>query len=242
MVDTSPAIIRMQFLLEQWEPLSDLRSIFLSCYTMMTRNMLSCIHDGKFHDPDWVNGLLEHFAGYYFAALDNHEINAHECPAVWRETFSATQNSKTRAIQHLLLGVNAHINYDLVLALCDVLESEWGDLSLEERAKRYEDHCRINNVIAKTIDEVQDRVLERYTPELDLIDKAFGRLDEWLISRLITRWRDQVWSLAIQWLECTSHDERESLIRQVESISLRRGEFILMKWSRLPEMGLTNDS
>jgi Family of unknown function (DUF5995) len=236
MAGTSLAITRMQSLLEQWEVLSDLRSVFLSCYAMMTRNMLSSINGGNFHDPVWVSRLLEHFAGYYFTALDSHAVDTASCPAVWKVTFAAAQNNSTRAVQHLLLGVNAHINYDLVLALCDMLEPEWAQLPFEERAQRYEDHCQINWIIAETIDEVQDRVLERYSPELDLMDKVFGRIDEWLISGLITRWRDQVWSYAMQWVESQSPEERGNLIRQVEDTSLRRGDFILLKWGSLPEL------
>jgi hypothetical protein len=235
-MDAPLAITRMQSLLDQWEPLSDLRSIFLSCYTMMTRNMLRSIQAGGFHDPIWVNQLLEHFAGYYFNALNSHDNEADSCPAVWKVTLKTAKNNSARAVQHLLLGVNAHINYDLVLALCDMLEHEWDNLSSKERALRYSDHCRINQIIADTIDEVQDLVLERYSPPMDIVDKAFGRLDEWLISRLLTRWRDQVWSLAVQWLESSSSEERYVLIQQVEAVSLRRGEFILMKWGNLLEL------
>jgi hypothetical protein len=237
MIDTSPAITRMQSLLEQWEKLSDIRSIFLACYTAMTRNMLTSLQAGSFQDPIWVERLLEHFAVYYFDAIDSQEFKTDACPAVWQATFKAAQNNNIRAVQHLLLGVNAHINYDLVLALCDMLQLEWEGLSLGDRRLRYEDHCRINQIIAETIDEVQDQVLERYSPALDLIDKAFGRLDEWMISRLITHWREQVWSLATQLVDCTSPDERGSLIGQVEANSLRRGEFILLKWGNLAELG-----
>jgi hypothetical protein len=236
MVDTSPAIIRMQSLLEQWEPRSDLRAVFLSCYTLMTRNMIASIQAGRFHDPLWVNNLLEHFAGYYFTALDAHDFGAESCPVIWQVTFNAVGNKNTRAVQHLLLGVNAHINYDLVLALCDLLEPEWAALPLEKRAQRYEDHCLINQIIAETIDEVQDQVLEHYSPKMDLVDRALGRLDEWLISRLITGWREQVWSLARQWVESDSAEERANLTQQVEAASLRRGEFIMMKWGRLAEL------
>lgn len=60
----------MNELLQQWEQTDDRRAIFLGCYALMTRNMLAGLNTGQFHDPRWVRALLEHFAGYYFDALD----------------------------------------------------------------------------------------------------------------------------------------------------------------------------
>ena len=63
----------MEALISQWETHADPRGVFLSCYCLMTRNMLAAIHRRDFHDPVWVGRLLDHFAGYYFAALDAYE-------------------------------------------------------------------------------------------------------------------------------------------------------------------------
>jgi hypothetical protein len=224
------ALTRMQSLLDQWEPLADRRVIFLSCYSRMTRNMLYSLEKGQFNDPAWVNDLLEHFAGYYFDALDAYTGSPVASPVVWQHTFNAASDSLTRPVQHLLLGVNAHINYDLVLALIDVLESEWTALTESQRLQRYDDHCQINEIIAYTIDEVQDEVLERYSPAMDLIDRAFGRLDEFLIARLISGWRDQVWRQVMQWFETSSPEQQDSLLRQVEKTCVQRGQLIQLNW------------
>lgn len=221
----------MDDLISQWEQAADRRSIFLTCYSMMTRNMLAAVEAGDFHDPAWVLRLLVHFAGYYFAALEACETGGPASPAVWVLAFDAARQPRTQAIQNLILGVNAHINYDLVLALADLLEPEWQALSPEQRRQRYDDHCHVNTIIAQTVDAVQDNVLERHAPAMDLIDRAFGRLDEWLISSLITRWRDQVWELAVQYVETASHEARERMRLEVEAASLQRGRLILMDWS-----------
>jgi hypothetical protein len=225
-----PVLSRMQSLLNQWEPLADCRAIFLSCYSRMTRNMLYSLEKGQFNDPAWVNDLLEHFASYYFDALDAYTDSPVASPAVWLHTFNATTDPRTRPVQHLLLGVNAHINYDLVLALIDVLEPEWPDLTENQRLQRYDDHCQINEIIASTIDEVQDEVLEHYSPAMELIDRAFGRLDEFLIARLISGWRDQVWQQVLQWFEISSPEQQGSLLRQVEQTCLQRGQLIQLNW------------
>ncbi len=69
----SPVIERMQALIARWEEQADPRSVFLSCYLLMTRNMLSAIDRGEFTDPAWADRLLHRFADYYFVALDAYE-------------------------------------------------------------------------------------------------------------------------------------------------------------------------
>ncbi len=221
MQDHRPAVDRMVAVLTQWESAGDRRAIFLGCYTMMTRNMLAALDAGRFHDGPWVRALLEHFAGYYFDALAACEAGAPIAPAVWRRTFAAAGRPKTRALQNLLLGVNAHVNFDLTFAVVDMLAPEWAGLSEVEREARYQDFCQVNRIIAETVDEVQDEVLERYAPAMDLVDKLLGRLDEWIAARMITRWRDEVWRNVVRWLAADDTAERAALHRKVEAAALR---------------------
>ncbi|MCX7706946.1 MAG: DUF5995 family protein [Anaerolineae bacterium] len=216
-----PALTRMTELLAQWERAGDRRAIFLGCYTMMTRNMLAALDAGRFHDAHWVRALLEHFAHYYFDALDACEAGNPAAPVVWRRTFAAAGRPKTRALQNLLLGVNAHVNYDLIFATADLLVEEWAGLSEPERALRHEDFCQVNRIIAETVDEVQDEVLERYAPAMDLADRLFGRLDEWLAGHVIARWRDHVWDNTVRWLEESDEASRAALRQKVEKDALR---------------------
>ena len=37
---------------------------------------------------------------------------------------------------------------------------------------------------------------------MKVIDQLFGRLDEYLLSILITSWREEVWQHAIKLIEC----------------------------------------
>lgn len=228
-----PVIQRMQALIQQWEAAADRRSVFLSCYMLMTSNMLAAIDAGEFDDAGWVHTLLHRFADYYFDALTRYEQNSLATPAVWRVTFEAARRPQTHVLQNLLLGVNAHINYDLVLTLVDMLEREWAGLSPEQRQRRYADHCHVNQVIGQTVDCVQDTIVERLAPALDIVDKLLGPLDEWMASRLISHWRDQVWQHAVLLMETPQPAERERLRRQVEAASLQRADAILLDSSLL---------
>ena len=221
-----PAVRRMQALILQWEAEADQRATFLSCYLMMTRNMLSAIRQQEFNDTAWVDELLHRFADYYFVALDAYEQDAMQAPPVWQVAHNAARQARGLPLQELLLGVNAHINYDLVLTLVDMLQPEWENLSEEQRVSRYTDHCHVNDVICGTIDAVQDQVIEPTMPVMDLIDKLLGPLDERLISHLITGWREQVWQNAMQLLQTREAEERARILRQVEDDALQFGRLM----------------
>ena len=254
-----PATERMLSLLGQWQQIDDRRYVFLNCYYLMTSNMLRAIQAGEFRDSYWVGHLLEHFAGYYFNALDAYDAgqaaateerlpgeagqaaategrlfgkagqaNGHVggAPAVWRFTFDAACNPKMHVMQHLLLGINAHINCDLVFAVADLLEPEWAALNPQQRQMRYTDHCHVNHVIAVTIDSVQDTVVERFSPAMNLVDKGLGPLDEWAAVKLITFYRDRVWKQAIRLVELPPSEARQALRQEVEQTSLSRAHLI----------------
>ena len=227
---SQPYVIeQMEHTIRRWESDADRRSTFLKCYLLMTRNMLTGLEKGEFRDPVWVERLLTRFAEYYFQALTEYRSRDQQAPSVWRRAHDIAVGGEAQVLQDLLLGVNAHINYDLVLALVDVLEPERERLTEEKLNERYADHCRVNVIIARTIDSVQDQVIEVLEPEMDVLDKLLGRLDEWMISSLITRWRDEVWGHALEMLWLETPSERERKRREVEALTLDRANGIMLE-------------
>ena len=219
----------MDELAQQWEQRSDRRCFFLRCYALMTANTLRAIDQGQFHDPPWVAQLLHRFADYYFLALEAYEQSDARTPAVWQLAFDAAARQETQILQDLLLGINAHINYDLALTLVDMLEPEWATLSPEQRRQRYEDHCHVNTIIAATVDSVQDQVVTPDNRWLGLVDWVLGPLDEHVAARLIRHWREEVWQQAMQMLATTDPDERADLRRLLAAQSAARSDQILSR-------------
>jgi hypothetical protein len=220
-------LIRMTTLVDQWEAAHDRRAIFLGCYRLMTANMLDAIEAGRFHDAVWVSSLLHRFADYYFDALKLYDQQRPDTPAVWRLAFDATRDEDVMTLQHLLLGVNAHINFDLVFTLVDLLAPEWTGLTDERRAQRHTDHTLVNRIIGETVDAVQDQVIDRHSPWYDFVDKLLGPVDEWLTSRLISQWREEVWENAVRYLAAATPEERETLRQRIEQQALRLGSDML---------------
>lgn len=221
-------LARMHALLSVWEESADRRDIFLRCYRMMTANMHTAIGSRSFEDVAWVDRFLRRFAEFYFDALAAWESDASQAPRVWQLAHESTRRADTAILQHLLLGVNAHINYDLVLTVDELLAGEWHAMLPHERATRHRDYCRVNDIIASTIDAVQDDLLSPSIPLASLLDRVMGRLDEYLISRLITSWRDQTWEGAIALLEAPDADTRTHIIGEVEQRALRMADLITL--------------
>lgn len=221
---------QMDACVEEWQTAGDGRAIFLRCYRVMTRNMLADLGEG-FQDPAWVDGLLHRFAAYYFEALIRYENGDPDTPRIWTQAHDRSMSAAASPIVRLLLGVNAHINYDLVLTLEECLRPEWRGCTRERRSVRYADHCQVNRIIAASIDTVQDDILEPDLPVAAVLDVLMGPLDEYVISTLIANWRETVWQSACEMLNANSERERQEVLQRVEHRSLRIADQV---WTRIP--------
>jgi hypothetical protein len=220
MSDPDQTLERMRSCLCRWEPVGDARAVFLSCYEMMTRNVLESVAAGEFYDPAWVRHLLVHFAGYYFRALDAYEAGEPSMPAVWACAYRAAARRGAPAVQQLLLGVNAHINYDLIFATADLLADEWEAMSVEDRERRRSDYNHVNDVIGRIINQVQAEIVNRREPVLEIVDVMLGPLDEWLVELEVSRWRDKVWAQALHRVSLSDPVAREQHRDAVEAAAM----------------------
>jgi hypothetical protein len=207
---------RMDYTIECWEKTSDNRQIFLRCYNMMSSNMYEAVKHGRFSDAEWVNQLVVRFSEYYFEALDHYEQFSAQTPEVWKQAHDTTLRQKLHVLQNLLIGVNAHINYDLPLALYDCLKRDWNAYDEITKSSTKSDHELVNIIIGETIDAVQDDVIAPMSPAMAVLDKLMGRMDEWLLSRLIRSWRGNVWEVTQKLLQADSPESREVIRLQQE--------------------------
>jgi hypothetical protein len=107
-------------------------------------------------------------------------------------------------IQDLVLGINAHINYDLALALHHVGVDT-------KRDERYADHTAVNQVLQAAIDQLQDQVCDIYAPILRVLDFAGGRLDETLAHFSVAKARESAWLSAVALANARDDRERDGL-------------------------------
>jgi hypothetical protein len=80
------------------------------------------------------------FASYYMRAFRG-EIEAPRC---WQATWDVAADDDLLIVQHLLLGINAHINHDLPLAVVEVAREAGGLQAVKA------DFHAVNDVLAAT--------------------------------------------------------------------------------------------
>ena len=151
----------------------DRRSVFLTVYAAMTETVDDGLRSGRFADPAWVEAYLVAFADRYRAAFVAYERGAFaDVPPPWLVAFRAAAAGQTLVVQDALLGVNAHINYDLAYTLCDVGVDP-------DRQAKHSDHAAVNGVLADLVDAVQAALATTYAAGgLSDADAVLGELDE----------------------------------------------------------------
>lgn len=170
----------------------DRRSVFLTVYTRMTEQVLAGVDDGAFRDPDWVSDYLVSFGNAYRRAHLAYERGDYsDVPVPWRIAFDTARSEDTLALQDALLGVNAHINYDLAYTL----EEAGID---PDRPDRHADHDHVNAILADLVDTVQEALVTVYDAlGVTSADTLLGHLDEQLMLLGLTGGRAFAWENAV---------------------------------------------
>ncbi len=88
---------------------------FAALYHRVTIQIRHTILNHGFENPELLNKLAICFAGRYFEALELYE-SGEQPTAPWKVAFDASKRRHPIILQHLLLGMNAHINLDLAIA------------------------------------------------------------------------------------------------------------------------------
>ena len=162
--------------------------VFLSIYQRTTQAVGDAVERACFEDPEWVEGWEATFASHYLAALDAELSGGDTVPRPWRLVFAASLDLPP--LRHVLLGMNAHINYDLPQALLAVInDDDFSNPLLIDRRRR--DSERIDTVLATRMPAEQDELIATdATTMLDRLLTPLGRLGS---RSLLHEARQKVW-------------------------------------------------
>ncbi|TPV92588.1 MAG: hypothetical protein B7733_25005 [Myxococcales bacterium FL481] len=161
---------------------------FAALYAHMTRAVRDGIASGRLQDPQTATELDVRFGNRYLAAFEAWRSDQ-SFARTWDVAFAATGRPGPLVMQHLLLGIHAHVNLDLGVSTATVLRE------LPDRDAFQTDFFEINAIIRELVDDVQSRV-NHLSPWFGLIDLLGGRADESLFDFKLTRARDWAWSFA----------------------------------------------
>ena len=214
--------------LQAFRSAGDRRSVFATCYLVMTRTMVKNLQQQMFDDNVWVEKYLVAFANLYRIALLQREADDDCLPSCWKAAFDSAETGSSLVIQDLVLGINAHVNHDLALALQTV--------SIDPHESRHADHDRVNLVLQQATQPVETAISQLYAPGLGLLARALGPLGSDVTNFSLDAAREHAWSMALAL--CSSDDttpDRQAAIRQsLDSTAVVLAKIILTPTSDLP--------
>jgi hypothetical protein len=182
---------RMEGLLAPLEAGGDPGRFFLATYLRTTRAVAGELERGGFRDPGWVERWDVAFAGLYLDAVEDAQAGRRP-PEPWAVAFGAGQRDGLPPLRHVLLGMNAHINYDLAQSLLAVIsEPEFDDPEL--LAGRHADHEHIDQVLVARVG-AEDSELEAVGGPRSTTDRLLQHLNRLATKRFLRESRAKVWA------------------------------------------------
>ncbi len=201
---------------------------FGALYERVTLAIKRAIVARSFEDNDRMGLLDRAFAGRFLDAWDRHKRGAAPT-ASWAVAFDALSDRGTLIIQHLLLGINAHINLDLGIAAATIAPgAAIGSLK--------DDFDKINAILARLVGAVQ-LALDEVSPRFKTIE-AVAWVEDKIFDFALDAARDGAWAFAVK-LAALSSDRwgDEIAARDVAVVGVARAilnpgalEVPVLKW------------
>jgi hypothetical protein len=160
---------------------------FAALYRKVTVRVKEGIARGEFEDGARMEVLDVIFANRYIEAYQQHE-NGEPTTLSWQYAFAKTAHYWPVVSQHLLWGINAHINLDLGIAAAQTARGS----SLPELKADFD---KINELLAELLEEVQEELAQIW-PIFKYLFRLVGRLDDRLIGFSMEKARNGAWQFA----------------------------------------------
>jgi Family of unknown function (DUF5995) len=170
---------------------------FAAVYRKVTAKIAEGIATGFFDDSERMQRLDVVFADRYLSALAGYQTGGTATKS-WELALEATTASRPIILQHLLVGINAHINLDLGIAAAATAPGQ----ALPGLRRDFD---RINEIIASLISRVEHDIAE-VSPWIGLLDRIGGRHDEELVRFSIEVARTEAWRFAVELAPLAQHD------------------------------------
>jgi hypothetical protein len=186
---------------------NDPAGYFAYIYRRTTAQIKQAIIDNEFEDNQRIEEFDVVFANRYLSAYRDFHDGLPVCRS-WEIAFQAKKERIT-ILQHIILGMNAHINYDLGISA-----DEYTAGSKIDNLKH--DFMLVNDILASLVDELQVKV-GRVSKLMFLLDWIGKRNDEAVMNFSMEKARKQAWNFAFT-LSAFEGREKKATIDEVDHI------------------------
>ncbi|MFA7060303.1 MAG: DUF5995 family protein [Pedobacter sp.] len=209
---------------------------FTALYRKVTIRVKQGIKDNFFDDGPRMERLDVIFANRYIQACYQHQTRQTPTQS-WARAFDVTDRWWPIVLQHLLMGMNAHINLDLGIAAAETVSPD----QLQNLKGDFE---KINQVLANLVGNVQDELAEIW-PILGIMNSFLGSVEKSVINFSMEKARDAAWSFAEELSPLTGAprnkaiEEKDKLMAAFSNVIMHPGLKLstVLKVVRLGERG-----
>lgn len=191
---------------------------FAVLYQKVTKKVKEGIEAGFFDDGPRMERLDVIFAKRYIDAY--HAFRGGQpVTASWQRAFLLSSSYWPTVIQHLFMGINAHINLDLGIVAAEISRERHEDISALEG-----DFNKISDILSSLVDEVQQSLYYIY-PFLRGMLRLAGKVDNLLIDFRMKIARTGAWKYALSLFSGTPEEIEPSIATRDEKVA-RIGDLI----------------
>ncbi|MDC0683110.1 DUF5995 family protein [Sorangium atrum] len=209
--NVSEALVALETVAARLRERNDPRAVFPDVYAVITRRVKEAVgagSDGRFLEPAWISRLAGIFCEYYLTALAASLEGRSTGVEAWDVAFRCASAGGAAAAVHGLLGINAHINYDLALGLYRNIVQHGAAQDARLLGRYRHDHDLVNEILAAAMPEIFAILRVRYGCPLARV-ATFSRDVERAVSSvvmyLLKCWRDRVWTDLLSLLATLGH-------------------------------------
>ncbi|QEC67363.1 hypothetical protein FRZ67_08665 [Panacibacter ginsenosidivorans] len=206
-------VIRLDATVQQCIHTKNRAGYFAALYKRMTAAVAEGIQQHAFEDGPRMERLDVIFAKRYTDAYDAY-YSGKPCSSSWKLVFDCCNNNNLTVIQHLLLGINTHINLDLAVAAA--LTCPGNSINALQH-----DFNKINDVINSLVDDVQESLCRVWWP-MRMITKIANGRQEAVLNFSIDKARDASWASALLLAGMTA-EQQQVYVQQMDIVVQRLG-------------------
>jgi len=231
-------VAAMEARLDQMTKANDARAVFQLTYLAFSRRVFEALETGEFHDTAWVIDMCCRFVEVYEHQLVLFERRDPSQCRPWRVVFEGLEEGRLNTLQAMLMGMNAHINYDLAfvtLGACRYAgDLDQGATSARALAAsrsgvpvvRYRDFLLINRIAWHALPSVQDTVLGRFNRFLHWGNRLTLRMSRFVGERLLVGARDASWCQTTLLIHARTDAERVLVARVIDAYATSVADII----------------
>lgn len=196
--------------------------LFAYIYRRTTAEIAKEIGLKNFENNEQLEALDVAFANLYLEAYTSYQNNQNISKS-WQFAFDHKDESLS-ILQHIMLGMNAHINLDLGIATAATMK---GKEIIDVEA----DFNKVNDILFQITNELQGR-LSRVSPLLFLLDFLGSNKDEQVIDFSMRKARELSWNSANLLWALGDNDDKMA-IQKIDGVVLGIAEIIKTPKTRI---------